>query len=365
MSIYIIVFSTSVLLLLLNEHIQEKNVKRLLVVIALLLPSIVAGVRDYTIGTDIQTYGNYWFEMARSSNNYLKFVQYANWSSIGPGYSTLNFLVSRFTENAHWFYFILNLIANILVYLGLKKNQDICNVSIGMAVYYFVFWGIFLNALRQSIALAIIFFSYSYLRRQKFIKFLVGVLIAMTFHNTAIISVVALPVHIAINGKGRQKIRLLVVALSTIFILFSWQIFRIAVNLGIISARYETYLNDGNSGGGGFIRIALYGGIMVLLWIFAKRQDKSFELNDYRMFTLYSLLLSSLSFIQSQSVRIAHYYDMYLIYTISYLYIHARIKEKDKRIFYCTIFILFLIYWLFVFVYRKSDQIVPYVFMES
>lgn len=365
MVIYIVTFLLSVFLFAISGNVKGKNERKILIALGILIPSIIAGVRDYTIGTDIYTYGNTWFNYAVGFQNYFKYVQYAAWSSIGVGYATLNFIVSRFTSNAHWFYFVLNLIANILVYRGLEKNKDICNVPLGMAVYYCVFWGIFLNALRQSIALAIIFWGYNYLRNNKPIKYFGTAILAILFHSTAIVALPAYFVHVVINGKNRFAIRCTVVVMSGIAISFFWTIVDFLWKNGLLSSRYGEYLSRNAVGGGTLIRFALYGSICMLLYFIVKKSASSYELNDFRIFSIYSVFLSLLAFNDAQSVRIAHYYDMYIIYAVGFLLNHSKIKGNSKKLYFYVLLFAFLIYWVFVFGYRQSDQIVPYIFMRN
>ena len=125
MTIYLFCFFASFFLLLLSEGIKKRIVFSLkdtnkiisnlnpffliTVFIALLIPSMLAGYRDYTIGTDVLVYGNYWFEMTKGLD-LQSYVQWATASSIGSLYALLNYTVSRFSENPHVFYFVLSFI---------------------------------------------------------------------------------------------------------------------------------------------------------------------------------------------------------------------------------------------------------------
>ena len=70
--------------------------------LGLLIPSILAGVRDFSIGTDINVYGNIWFERAHNISLY-QYLKWASVSSIGIVYALLNYIVGLFTEDAHVF----------------------------------------------------------------------------------------------------------------------------------------------------------------------------------------------------------------------------------------------------------------------
>lgn len=126
MIIYILMFICSLFFIYIGEQLDvEKNFKKTAVLVgnsvfyvpsiikmttiggiyllAILLPSFLAGYRDYTIGTDVLVYGNIWFHNAILSNNFWNYMEWANNSSIGVLYATFNYVVSRFTSNVHIF----------------------------------------------------------------------------------------------------------------------------------------------------------------------------------------------------------------------------------------------------------------------
>lgn len=365
MLIYIFAFGISILLINLSGKIKKSFAYHIVLVLALLIPTIVAGVRDYSIGADVRGYGNYWYKQACVYDNYFTFIKVAGWSSIDPGYASLNYVVSRFTDNPHWFYFALNGISNILIYFGLKRNEDICNVSLGMSVYYFIFWGITLNALRQSIAIALVFWGYYYVRKNNVFKFYLTVALATTFHKTALIAVVIHWLHFALNAKIEKKFSYFVIGVSSVFLLFSWQILTFLGKKGFIASRYLNYFRSDSVGGGMIVRIVLYGTVSLVLFFLVNNKEHYKELNDFRVFAIYSLLLSTLSCYNAQSVRLAHYLDFFIIYGISYAVNKSYVKSKDTKLLYYLIMLLALIYFIVIFGYRHSDQIVPFVYMKS
>lgn len=66
MLIYILSFITSSIFCLLAERKFDHNklLSNIYFIVAVIIVSIIAGLRDYTVGTDISTYGNYLFNAA-------------------------------------------------------------------------------------------------------------------------------------------------------------------------------------------------------------------------------------------------------------------------------------------------------------
>ena len=77
MTIYFGTFIVSYLFCWYGEWlINHKKVKiaRVMLILAALAPAVLAGIRDYTIGTDIATYGHWRFIAAQNEKNPITFA---------------------------------------------------------------------------------------------------------------------------------------------------------------------------------------------------------------------------------------------------------------------------------------------------
>ena len=77
---YIATFVISCGLFLLSEYRRFANhffLKYTIVIFAILIPSLIAGLRDFSVGTDVRLYGNFWFEYA-GKMNFLEYAQFGN-----------------------------------------------------------------------------------------------------------------------------------------------------------------------------------------------------------------------------------------------------------------------------------------------
>mgnify|MGYP004461583291 CR=1 FL=1 len=361
---YLVTFICSVASLHISDKAKNKKIKFLFGAIAILLPSALAGLRDYSIGTDVETYGNIWFKNACNANDYFGYIQHAMWDSIGIGYATLNYIVAMFTNNAHWFYFILSLIANLFIYFGLRRNKDICSIPDGSIVYYFVFYCIFLNALRQSVAVAIVFWGFYYIRNNNLIKYAFTVILASLFHTTALVALLMYAIHWTINKKNHNIRKVILIACLAVVSLEFWNVITFLSKHGMIPYRYGAYVDHSSSGGGVITRIIFYGLFYFVLCFFSRFSNHSPLENDFKIYNLISVLFSLLAVREAQSVRIVMYYDILLVYYFSYTLKSNLIVKKDKIGFKIIMIIFVLLYWIVVFGIRKSDQVVPYHFMR-
>lgn len=77
MTIYFGTFILSYIFCKSGERLSNRGKKRAawcMLCAAVLFPAILAGIRDYTIGTDIATYGHWLFIGAKQASNPLKFA---------------------------------------------------------------------------------------------------------------------------------------------------------------------------------------------------------------------------------------------------------------------------------------------------
>jgi len=118
-------------------------------------------------------------------------------------------------------------------------------LALGMYMHALIFW-------RQLAAMAILTFSYRYLRQRRPVPFLLVVLLAMTFHKVA---VVMLPLYVLYRIPINKWLLLLCAAAAVLLCFFGKPIIRFGI--AVLYPRYEDYplLNLGGET------------LLVLLWV--------------------------------------------------------------------------------------------------
>ena len=135
MLIYIITFIFSCCLTFIAQQMFIKNKKIpgiLASFFAIILPAIIAGLRDITIGTDTSSYFRY-FNYACDSNT---FMEYNNLSRLEIGYNLIIYIVSRFTNNFNVFLFIAQLFVMVPIYIRAYEKRQENSMTLTMAVAY-------------------------------------------------------------------------------------------------------------------------------------------------------------------------------------------------------------------------------------
>lgn len=367
---YFITFSISLLFIYASERNNSQKLKHTLMGIGLLIPSLLAGIRDYSVGNDVLLYGNGWFERACESASYFFYIEKAKEYSVGLGYATVNWAVSRISSNPHIFYFCYELIQLILLYFSLKPLKGKISVTFAYFIYYFLYYNLSLNILRQIMALLIVLFSYRFIIERKKVLFGITILIAYSFHSTAIVGLVLYPIAWAVENKQLKTFSKYTILGASVLLALSYsKLFSMLSGMGLLSTeRYAHYLTD-TEVGGRFVRI-IYWMVICGIIIMRGRRYIKYE-NQSRVLEMYLLLsgvFSILSFIGSAwLIRVVYYFDIFQILFVPIMAKKLGVKfdRLKSGMGYIIFGLVVFTYWLITFILRNGAMTYPFVFMRS
>lgn len=141
--------------------------------------TLVAGLRAYSVGLDTDNYiekftyiQNGTFQYAYGLEESFKYFCYAI-LRIFPHYSAL--------------LTVLALISNALIIWRLWDFRKVASFGTMVACYYMGFYFMSLNTMRQFCAIAIILYASKYLMKHQILRYIVGVLVASLFHQSALL----------------------------------------------------------------------------------------------------------------------------------------------------------------------------------
>lgn len=166
-----------------------------LVAAAVMVPVVVAGIRDVTVGTDVQVY-------------LVPMIQTAHEASL-PDY------LACYDGISAWGF-------NILVWLTCQMGgmplamaaiQLLCvapcyaefwrqgraHAWVGALVYCLMLFPASLNTMKQFVALGICLFCFRYVQAHRPVQLFIGVLVAMQFHQTAALFAATYPLYLLIE----------------------------------------------------------------------------------------------------------------------------------------------------------------------
>ncbi len=299
--------------------------------------ALFVGVSDMLGGYDRYIYGELFDEVAdirqegRDFSTAYIFQQYPT----ELGYVYLNVLLSYFTANRYVFIFVLTLIIYALYYIDIKRYASDYRMALLLflgLLFFFTF-----TYLRQMIGVGIAGLSLKYVYERKLWKFVICILLAALFHNSAII---LFPIYIIPSRKYSVGV---VIVLMLICLLIgvsgiSSSLFEAYSSTSGLEERTTKYIEDTS----GF-RIAYLLEAIFFLWLILANYGKVGT--DKRQIVLLNVALTFcailLLFIRSENGgRLGWFFIMGLIATLTTILVKQQ-KIVFNRTMVCAL-VLFL-----------------------
>ena len=376
--IYIICFIISSSLFYISSKQKNKAVGLMIDCIALLLPCLLAGLRASSVGTDVTVYLEPMFNLAKESNTFELFMSkswYQGWNLRGVadieiGFSVLVYLVTKIFNNFYVLQFVIQCLTIIPIYCGLKIKKE-KNLWIGMLVYFCMFYNISLNIMRQMIALSFLFLAFQYFLKRRNKLYIFYSIIAISFHNSAILGFVlpflykfiSLRVFKKNNDFKTSQIKFIILCVCGIFLL-GMQEFIISFLTYINLSNYIHYI----SGTITFLPNQIISRLPLLICCFIfrkalyKKEGEKFFF--YCSCIIYAIIFSQFASVNDYAYRGAMVFSIFLIDIIpelcsitTYIRIGNLYKININKYF----MILYLFIWWIYYSIIIVDSSIPYV----
>lgn len=256
--IYIITFCLSVLLILLSENLkltkyntenESSNYKygnyicKLLNIVALLIPIMLATLRNETVGIDVYTYMKPLYLCAIESKGLTDFFSIIKNNSqlvyMDVGYALVAFIACKIFHSLQGLFFVNELLCILPLYFGIKNlNLYLKKISVkytvpvwlGMLIYYCCFYNNSLNQVRQIIACGILFFAFTLFLNKHYISTFFLFAFSCSLHISSIIFIFILLLYFVSKSKYNLLRIVLAVALI-VFLFFSIEIFYLLMKI--------------------------------------------------------------------------------------------------------------------------------------
>lgn len=324
----------------LNSNKKQRNAFFFLCGIVMLL---VMGLRSPDLGsTDTQ---NYYNAMARaiSSSSWHSFYEKELYE---VGLQFFIFVLSRVFKDPQWLLVITSLIFVISIFYFVRHNSD----DIALSVCAYISLGLMqfhLQGMRQSLAMCICLFAYEQAKKKHLFRFVLLVLLAVLFHQTAI---VFFPVYILCQMKFSLRNLVLIAGISGVAMLFSDRIVGVAND--VFERDYTVAVSSG-----GFIAVAVYVLVLAMALIyyagFAKHEQSPL---------LYVLIIGMSCFLMRYTGTLAaERISFYFVFSqIALLPKATAIMAKNEKIVMRMVIVVLA---LSLFAYRlHGSDFVPYQF---
>lgn len=358
-TIFIIV---TILTYKIEKEYKKENKRKVLIIFFIVLIiailTIIASIR-YDVGTDFFNYiGTYEKYKTVEITKIFKLDIEITFALIAK--------IAYLIGNETIMFAIYSIITVGFIIASILKRKDKISISLSMFLYLFLFFLNSFNGMRQYAAISIIAFSYTFISERKFLKFLICVIVASLFHNTAILF---LPFYfLAQEPKENlsKKKRLLFLFLKIVIVcailgimLNINKFISIFAGLGIESFnRFYAYTNIERSGRNLMILVNL--AVLMFVLIYRKKIVKYDKENNILFFFLVIDVVLTLSgFIAPVLKRIALYFEISQIYLLPSI---PKVVQNKKEKQFLTLGIMIYavaIFIISVYILGQSD-LIPY-----
>lgn len=268
------------------------------------------------------------------------------------GYHLYTRIIRLITHSSQLFvaltsFIILGLIA--IVFRNYSRNIALTFIIFaGLILYHFTFSG-----LRQSLAFGITFISTIFIFKRNLLAFVGMILLAFTFHRSAIIF---LPSYWLYNVQMSKKIIVISAITIVAFFVLAAPVAEYVRNMIFGEEKYAGYLGDNV---GAFGLTILY--ILLAVFVLVSSDWKNKQENFLCWMAIMTLMFQPLGMVSQAADRIGYYYMIYFTLSIPNAVQGLKIGKSNK---YIIDFSLFL-FMVFFFWYCNGGgylDVVPYRF---
>lgn len=344
-------------------------------IVAILIPCLLAGLRDPYVGLDTKFYVVSNFnKVVRNEPDFFDFVFDSELKiqvvSIEPAFAVLVYFCAKVFNNLQVLLFLISLLTIAPIYLALYINRNNNSIALGMGIFLFFFYSFTLSGMRQSIAMAFVVLAYSEFYNKKYILSLISCVIAYFFHTSTIIIIPILMIlYIITKLKNKKKVYSLLFIFLAIFFVF----YR---NIALVISEFLSFISERYAG---YIRRYLYPAFMwsdipitdflsktlivVILVLLICKYKKSSMMESSLIAVIlgrYFVLFQANFF---ESMRIAIYFDYFMIFIIP-MVVKRRFSDNldTKIVTYIIALMPAMAYWFYFMMYIGAYRTNEFIF---
>ncbi|MCM3735037.1 EpsG family protein [Bacillus cytotoxicus] len=274
-----------------------------------------------------------------------------NWEYIQKnkdmGFNIFQMVLQKYTDDPQVMVFSAALITNVLIVFILYKYSRLIDLSL----YVYITSGMYLtsmNGIRQYLAAAIIFAATKYILDGNWKKYILIVLLASTFHQSAL---VLIPIYFLIRRKAWSSTTFILLFLA-VLIVIGFNKFSEVFFAAIGDTQYGHY-KDFHEGGANILRVAVDAAPLILAYFGRERLRELFPKSDYVVNM--ALLGAVFMLISTQNwifARFTIYFGLYQLILISWVV--KLFTKKDQKFIYYAIVVCYFVYFVYEHVITLS-----------
>ena len=303
---------------------------------------LLSGLRNWAVGSDTYQY-YYIFDMVKQDTWATLLDNFIHYEGKDPFYRIFIKAFQLFSCSYQvYLIFVAIIFMTALGNFILKNTSQIRHAVLAFVVYMGYFYGFFsITGTRQTIATAFLLWSFEFIKKKKYLPYVILVLVAGLFHISAL---VFLLVAFFVNfKKPKQLFALTLISFPIVFYLKNDLAVFFVESTGM-EDRFGAFAEQYYRGGSLILTIfhVLLGVISLLLY----KNVLKIKPAGFRFFNMFALALFffPLQWVNPSAGRIAQYFDVIIIVLIPYLLDAITGKDIDRRrIVYAFTVVLFIV----------------------
>ena len=274
----------------------------------------------------------------------------------------MNYLGAQIMSHIFIEWFLTEFLILACTYLAVIKISRYYQIHLAIfsLLYLFAFYNMSLNLMRQMCAVSICILSFSYLLDNKKFMALLLLLLAVTFHTTAIIFLLVFVYTYMSDTKYKKLLLSGLVITMSIGILLYYQLLKVLGSFGIFSQIYmERYGLESQYEGVRIPYAFLVVAVTIFVGIYISHKKKILE-NSENFFLLLVhttfLLLMMLNMLVNTLIRISYYF-----YLLDIVFMAVVLTSKRMHIGYKVVLSSVIVFmWLYNYMYLNGNATYPF-----
>lgn len=322
--------------LLLNNGLKKK----IFCIIATTQWILLSGLRHISIGTDTKAYFDS-FELTKSLSwetiiNQFNEIMFNDGIGKDPGYAIFEKITQYVTDDYQVYLIIIALI--FMIPLGILIYKYSKDALVSFLIYSCLFYAFFaITGHRQTVATGIgLFIAYEFIKRKKFIYFLLVVLIASTIHKSIICII---PFYFIANKKITYRYSIIMLTTFVIVFIFKNRILSFLTEI----VGYEEYATQYQGAGTFTFTVIFILVILVALWrapIILKEYNEDIIICYNAAFM--ALIFIPFTYIDPSTMRIVQYFSIFIMLLIPEI-INSFVGKERRLVRYTAVALMLLL----------------------
>lgn len=338
----------------LKPNLNPKN-KKIYVTIIFLILAIMSAVRNSDVGVDTTQYC-----IAFKKINNMGIERALEETRYESGFIVLCSFLGKIINNHQILLVVTAMFIQATIFKFIYEESD--DVILSSLCYVFLnCFAMYMSCMRQAIAIGIILLAYIYfLKKGKLIKYILSVLIASLFHQSALIMLILIAFK---NAKFKKEYFSYSIYLSIIFFFTANILFELFTKLFPVYENYaESKFFESNYFGALINSLVAFS--FYVIGVIANKFDKRTNEKDETDFFAFVIMLNFIFYVLTIKIsifnRITTYFNIFNIVWIPKLISNIK-NDKNRWNVRIIIFICIIFYWAIISIYRPEWYgVIPY-----